>query len=244
VSDDRNDSDSLERGPRKPASRNFPEPGAEEPGADTYEEMAQAKRGSLFNRVNQRFHDVLQNSRGTSNVRDPVAETREDPQITADDLAIRRARTVKPQRMTVPEGVIIDGSMSSGSETEIAGRIDGDVSVDGRLVLEPSALVSGNVRATSCRVDGLVEGRMECSQDLELGPNGRLNADVLAGRQFNVGGEVHGNIASGGLVHVLATAKVNGDIRARSIIVDEGAQFNGSCSMRPQTQRPARQKSQ
>lgn len=231
MSDDRNDRDASERVDRRPASKNFPEPAGQE--GDTYEEMAQAKRGSLFDRMNQRFHDVLQNSRGSAGVRDAVSETRDDPQITADDLAIRRARTVKPQRMVVPEGVIIDGSMSSGSETEISGRIDGDVSVDGRLTLEASALISGNVRATSCRVDGLVEGRMECSQDLELGPNGRLNADVMAGRQFTVGGQVFGNVASGGVVHVLATAKVNGDIRARSVIIDEGAQFNGSCSMRP-----------
>lgn len=199
--------------------------------------MEKAKHGSLLGRMNQRFQDVLQSSRGSSRSRDAARESAGDPMVTADDLAIRRARSIKPQRMTVPEGVIIGGSLTSGSETEIAGRVEGDVVVDGHLILEASALISGNVRASSCRVDGLVEGKVECSNDLELGPTGRLNADVVAGKRMQVGGQVFGNITSGGLVRIGATARVNGDIRARAIIIDEGGVFNGRCTMRPPAQR-------
>lgn len=203
---------------------------------DTYEAMEKAKRESLFGRMNQAFHEVLQSSRGGGQ-RAPVQEVGNDPHVSADDLAIRRAKSVKPQRMTVPEGVIIDGSLTSGSETEIAGRVDGDVTVDGRLFLDSSALISGNVRAVACRIDGLVEGKVECSQELELGQAGRLNADVLAGKRMSVAGQVHGSISSGGTVRLTATAKVTGDIRARSVIVEEGAMFNGKCAMRPPSQR-------
>ena len=209
----------------------------EERVPDTYEEMAKAKRGSLFGRVNQAFQDVLQSSRGTTSMRAPAKEAGEDPRVSADDLAIRRARSVKLQRMTVPEGVIIDGSMASGSETEIAGRIEGDVTVDGRLTLDSSALISGNVRAVWCRTDGLVEGKLECSKDIELGPTGRLNGDVVVGKRMNVAGQVFGNIASAGLVRLTATARVTGDIRARGLVIEEGALFNGTCLMRPSSQR-------
>lgn len=208
-----------------------------EKAPDTFEALASAKRGSLLGRMNQAFQEALHSSRGTSQVRAPAQEAGDTPHITADDLAIRRAKTVKLQRMIVPEGVIIDGSMTSGSETEIAGRIDGDVTVDGHLVLEASALISGNVRATSCKVDGLIEGKMECSQDLELGQAGRINADVMAGKRFNVSGQVFGDISSGGLVRLGPSARVTGNIRARVLVIEEGALFNGTCTMRPPAQR-------
>ena len=211
---------------------------AGEPVPDTYEEMAKAsKSGSLLGRMNQAFQDALQSGRGTSQTRAPANEGMGDANITADDLAIRRARNVKPKRMIIPEGVIIDGSMTSGSETEIGGRIEGNVNVDGRLYLGPTALVTGNVRAASCRVEGLVEGKMECSQELELGQTGRLNADAMAGKRLVLAGQVFGNIATGGHARLVTTAKVTGDIRARRLVIEEGAVFNGRCTMRPPAQR-------
>lgn len=222
---------------RKPSGDKRPENNVSSQGGDDYEELQKAKRSSLFGRMNQAFQDALQSSRGTSRTRVPAQETVDSPNVQADDVAIRRARSAKPQRLIVPEGVIIDGSLTSSAETEIAGRIDGDVTVNGHLVLEPSALVSGNVRAAACRVDGLVEGRVECTQEVDLGETGRLNADVVAGKRISVGGQVVGNISSGGLVRLTATSKVTGDIRARAIVIDEGALFNGACVMRPPSQR-------
>lgn len=206
------------------------------PAGDTYEDLAEAQKQSqsgIFGRMNQRFQDVLQSSRGSNRARSPVEEAGDDPNITADDLAIRRAKNVKPQRMIVPEGVIIEGNMTSGSETEISGRIEGDVTVDGRLYLGASALVTGNVRAAFCRVEGLVEGKMECSQELELGQTGRLNADALAGKKMTLAGQVFGNVSAAGGVRLVTTAKVSGNIRTRRLIIEEGAMFNGHCTMRP-----------
>jgi len=207
---------------------------------DTYEDLAAASKTheGIFGRMGQAFQDVLQSSRGDRR-RAPADEAGDDPSVTADDLAIRRAKSVKMQRMIVPEGVIIDGSMSSGSETEISGRIEGNVTVDGRLYLSASALVTGNVRATSCKVEGLVEGKMECSQELELGQTGRLNADALGGKGMVVCGQIFGNVSSGGVVRLAPTAKVTGDIRTRRLIVEEGAVFNGACRMRPPAQKGA-----
>ncbi|HPO84267.1 MAG TPA: polymer-forming cytoskeletal protein [Candidatus Hydrogenedentes bacterium] len=203
------------------------------PDSDPYGELQRARRGSFLERMNQAFQDALQTSRGPSKMRSPVREMEESPApTTIDDLAMRRARSVKLQKMTVPESVIIDGSLTSGAETEIAGRIDGNVTVEGRLTLEASALVSGNVKAAACKVDGLVEGKVECTQEVELGETGRLNADVVAGKRVSISGQVCGNVLCGGLVRLASTSKVTGDVRAQSLIIEEGAIFNGNCFMR------------
>ncbi|HEO70530.1 MAG TPA: polymer-forming cytoskeletal protein [Candidatus Hydrogenedentes bacterium] len=204
---------------------------------ESLEDLENARKKGLFSKVNDRFQDALQSGRGGDRVRNAAVEAGPDPGVTADDLAIRRAKNVTAQRMIVPEGVIIEGSMTSGSETEISGKIDGDVSVEGRLLLGASALVTGNVRATFCKIEGLVDGKVECSQELELGKTGRLNGDVLSGKSFYMAGQVFGNVTTGGMLHIAESAKLQGDVRVRRLTIEEGGVFNGSCVMRMPSQR-------
>ena len=171
-------------------------------------------------------------------------ETREDANVTADDLALRRAKTVDAKRMIVPEGVIIEGSMTSGSETEISGRVEGDVTVDGKLYLGASALITGNVRANYCRVEGLIEGKVECSQEIDVGKTGRLNGDLLSGKAVRLAGQVFGNVSTPGMLHLSPTAKLVGDIRIRRLVIEEGGSFDGNCAMRTPTQRAEAEKKQ
>ena len=186
------------------------------------------KKGTILGKFNAKFQDALQTSRGDDA---PGSGARGLHVPGSDDLAMRRAKSVRSQKMVVPEGVVIEGSFSSASETEISGRVDGDVTVDGKLTLGPSALVVGSVRVAVCKVEGQVDGKIECGQELELGPTGRLNHDAMAGKRMTVAGNVKGNITCGGQLLLVASAKVTGNIRARSIVIEEGAIFNGTCSM-------------
>lgn len=215
----------------KPEAMQAPNP------AQEMQALSVKPRG-LFRRLSAGFDEAIESSRAPQKPRDPVVEAASDPKVTADDLALRRAKSVTPVRMIIPEGVIIEGSMTSGSETEINGRIEGNVTVEGRLFLGPSALITGNVRAVICRVDGLVDGKVEVSQELDLGKSGRINGDVVSGKSVTLSGQVFGNIATGGLLSLVSTAQLTGDIRVRSLVIEEGATFNGRCSMRP----PAEQK--
>ena len=152
---------------------------------EEFKEMEDAGRKGLFGRLNKNLNEAIQQNRGGERVRDAVAESNSGG--SADDIAIRRARSVSTGRMVVPEGVIIDGNISGGSETEISGRVEGNVQIDGVLTLAKSALVTGNVRAGSCRVDGLVEGKVECSDEVDLGQGGRVNGDLNGGKRINLG---------------------------------------------------------
>ena len=202
-------------------------------GDDSFTEMEGAdKKGSLFGKLNARLQDAIQDGRGEEGVRDARAESGNEQGVTADDLAIRRSKSVSNlQRMTVPEGVIIEGALTSSSETDVAGKIDGNVTVDGRLHLTPSALITGTVRATNCLIQGLAEGAVECDDNLELGKSGKITSDVMAGSQIVISGVVKGNIQCGGHLQLTESADVTGNIRARSILIAPGAVFNGECSM-------------
>jgi cytoskeletal protein CcmA (bactofilin family) len=222
------------RKPPPPSKRN---PNIQLDDAQDFEDLGKAQKKGFLGRFTTRLDDALETSRGSEQQRNVVEETVDAPHATADDLAMRRAKTVSPKKMIIPEGVIIEGSLVGGSETEIGGRVDGNITVDGRLYLGKSALVSGNVSAGSCRVEGLVEGKVDCTDELELTKTGRLNADVMAGKKATVAGQVYGNVTTPGVVRLLSGCRVEGNVRARSLVLDEGAMLYGECSMRPPTQR-------
>jgi cytoskeletal protein CcmA (bactofilin family) len=201
----------------------------------------------LFQRFGARFQEAVETSRGAGedDLDEPVAQpvaARPAPAAPArpvEEPVSPRSVRPEPARMTmaaktvIPEGVVISGSLTSSSDTEVSGKIEGDVVVEGRLHLGTSALISGNVKATLCRVDGMVDGKVECTQDLEIGETGRLTADAIASRNIVLAGQVTGHVSTGGQLRLLPTARIAGDIRAKSIVIEEGAFFNGKCIMRP-----------
>ena len=191
-------------------------------------DQQKTKKG-LFGRLGASFQEAVQNSRGTDQPRPDLAL---DDGRTLDDLTLRRAKDASPKRMVIPEGVVITGSVSSSTETEICGRVNGDVTVEGRLYLGPSGVVTGNVRAGSCKLEGLVEGKMECSQELELTRTGRLNSDTAAGRKVTVAGQIYGAVTTAGAVRIVNSGKIEGNVQAKQIFIEEGAKFNGRCTMR------------
>lgn len=202
-------------------------------GADTFEELEGAdKKDSLFGKLNARFQDAMQEGRSDDALRDVRSEMANDQTTSADDLAIRRSKSVSnPQHMTVPEGVIIEGALTSSSQTDVAGKIDGNVTVEGNLTLTKSALITGKIRATTCAIQGLAEGAVECDNDLLLGKGGKITSDIMAGNRIAIAGIVTGNIQCGGKLELADSAEVNGNVRARSIVIAPGAVFNGKCTM-------------
>lgn len=209
-----------------------------------YDAMDQNRKG-FFGRFNARLNDALQQGRATERGADgmptplPPAPTGSHPEPGGDQLALRTAKSVAANRMVVPEGVVIEGSLMGSADTEIHGRITGDISIEGRLYLGAKANVSGNVRAISCQIEGNVEGKVECSDEVQIGPSGRLHADLLAGKRIFLAGQVYGNVATPGALKLAATCRVDGDVRARNLSMEEGASLNGKCIMRAPTQQQA-----
>lgn len=190
-----------------------------------------AKKGGLFGRFSAKLQDAVQQGRAEDAVRRPADNLAKEAALPADDVAIRQGQSIILQRMIVPEGVVIEGSMSSNSDTQIAGHIDGDVRVEARLALEPTAVVKGKIQAAACSVRGKVHGDIESMQDLTIGETGLVQADAIAGKDMVISGEVNGNVKCGGRLRLTATARLTGNIRARTLVVDDGAVFNGSCNM-------------
>ena len=79
------------------------------------------------------------------------------------------------------------------------------------------------------RVDGTLTGQLESSGMLVIGPSGRVEADPIRVRDAVIAGKLVGKLEAAGQVKLEASAVLVGDIRARVLVIEEGAVLRGLC---------------
>ncbi len=162
----------------------------------------------------------------------------EEPKQVVKEKEVEVINIPKPQKtglkvMVIPENVYIEGSIRGECDSEIYGKINGNIIVKGNLILGKSAEVKGSIKAMSASIDGIVEGKIETTNDVEIGPNSKIQVELISGQRVVISGQVNGNIHAEVGVKLLQTAKLNGDVVAlKWFSVQEGAIFNGNCSMK------------
>jgi len=112
--------------------------------------------------------------------------------------------------------------------SKVAGR-GGDAAVIGR-----SIQINGDLRGgEDLRIEGDVSGTVELKNSaLTIGKEGRVKADVYA-RSIAVDGETKGDLYAAERVNVHVNARVQGNIIAPKVSIEEGAHFKGSIEMDP-----------
>ena len=81
------------------------------------------------------------------------------------------------------------------------------------------------------RIDGQLSGRITSSSGtLVIGTNGKVDANIEVA-VATIHGTVNGDIIATQRLELGRSAKVNGNIQAPSLIIEQGALFEGSCKM-------------
>ncbi|TPV92660.1 MAG: polymer-forming cytoskeletal protein [Myxococcales bacterium FL481] len=98
-------------------------------------------------------------------------------------------------------------------------------------VIGAGVRVRGNITgAEDLVVDGRVEGRIDLRGSLTVEREGVVEADIDA-ETVTVRGEVAGDVVASGAVHVLAGARVRGQVRAPRVSLADGARVDGGVDM-------------
>lgn len=94
--------------------------------------------------------------------------------------------------------------------------------------------ISGDVTADSnLRIEGVIEGRsIQSKHDVEIGESGRVSASISA-KVVRVSGEVNGDINGSEKVMIAKTGRVQGNVVAPRVQLEDGALFRGSIDMNP-----------
>jgi cytoskeletal protein CcmA (bactofilin family) len=80
------------------------------------------------------------------------------------------------------------------------------------------------------RVEGVVRGKVRSEALLEIGPAGKMDAEIDV-RKIIIRGEFRGAIHASDRVEILKDGKVFGDIFSPCLIIEAGAFFEGRCNM-------------
>jgi cytoskeletal protein CcmA (bactofilin family) len=90
-----------------------------------------------------------------------------------------------------------------------------------------------DVQDGTLRIDGDFEGNVNCpGGTLVIGKGGKVQADIKV-QSAVVGGTVNGNIDAKEKIELQAGSRLEGDIKTRRLVIDEGVFFEGSCKMSP-----------
>ena len=109
-----------------------------------------------------------------------------------------------------------------------------DPSLSARSVsyIGPGLTLTGEINADEGLViEGEVEGKItSADKNLTVGKKGRVTGDIV-GSVIELRGTVEGEIFSDVLVRLYSSAVVEGKIYCKRLVLDEGAEFNGSVDM-------------
>jgi cytoskeletal protein CcmA (bactofilin family) len=100
-------------------------------------------------------------------------------------------------------------------------------------VFGPTLRFKGELKAQEdLKVEGRIEGTIQHQQRVVVGTKGEVVATVTAAA-IDVDGKVQGDMHARKSIKVSQSAVVRGNIRAPSVSITEGANFNGSVTMEP-----------
>ena len=168
----------------------------------------------------------------------PVAE--EIPQeVPVQEEVVAPAVQEEPKRelseeeknavTVITKGTTINGSIISDCSLEVMGTINGDIECLGRLTI--SGKVTGNSLASEVVVNTeRLEGSIVSEGNVKVGLGTVIIGDVTAA-SANFAGAVKGEIDVKGPVVLDSTAIIKGNIKAKSIQMNNGAVMDGFCSL-------------
>ena len=83
--------------------------------------------------------------------------------------------------------------------------------------------------AQSLRIDGYFKGSIKASDTLIVGATGELSDVSITVKNAVIGGQVKGNITASSKITLESSSRLEGDLTAKLLIIEEGALFTGNC---------------
>jgi cytoskeletal protein CcmA (bactofilin family) len=97
--------------------------------------------------------------------------------------------------------------------------------------LDSGSHLEGELRFdTSFRIDGKFNGSIVSDGDLMVGEGGEIEGELAIGRIF-ISGTIRGTVRASRRVQIAPSGKVFADLETPSLEIEDGALFEGRCSM-------------
>ena len=80
----------------------------------------------------------------------------------------------------IGRSVLVNGDITGKTDLRIAGKVYGNISIDGELILEKYAIVEGDVKCGAAILAGVIKGNVDCKKKLVLQDNAKILGNVKA----------------------------------------------------------------
>jgi len=108
-----------------------------------------------------------------------------------------------------------------------------DSRIDSKLdtLVGQGATFEGNIVIEGgARIDGKLKGKVNAKGTVVVGKTGKVDGEITA-KSAVIGGEVKGIIKVQDRVEFESGAKFDGEVYCKTLVVQEGVIFDGSCTM-------------
>ncbi|MCC6790443.1 MAG: polymer-forming cytoskeletal protein [Thermomicrobiales bacterium] len=132
--------------------------------------------------------------------------------------------------------------MRSADATEFAQDYSGenpDQSESSYSVIDRHSIFDGTFQANrNLRIEGEVKGTIECRGTLFVAQGANVSAKVEA-ESITVAGDLNGDIRCQGRLQIMPSGRVRGKVTTVTLVINEGAYYEGQLEMTPPDERPA-----
>lgn len=138
------------------------------------------------------------------------------------------SRRVSDEVSVFTESMIINGNIATEGALDIRGSIVGNVEALGKLNI--TGAIQGNSQAAEIYADGAkITGELRSQGSIKVGQSTVIIGNIYANSAV-IAGAVKGDIDVKGPVILDASAIVMGDIKSKSVQINNGAVIEGMCS--------------
>lgn len=96
---------------------------------------------------------------------------------------LKKKNNVSPQGFDtlIGSNASFDGSLKTSGLLRIDGLFNGDIEVNGNIIIGKEGKIVGNVKTDSIEISGIVEGNIIASGQLKISSTGKLFGDIEVG---------------------------------------------------------------
>ena len=129
---------------------------------------------------------------------------------------------------SITAGMTINGDVTSEGSLDVIGSVVGNINIRGKLNI--SGTINGNSKASEIFADSArITGEVVSSGAVKVGQESVILGNISATSAV-IAGAVKGNIDVHGPVILDTSAIVMGDIKSKSVQINNGAVIEGHCS--------------
>ena len=102
-----------------------------------------------------------------------------------------------------------------------------------QTVITEDVEITGTLKgANALRMDGRLNGDLICSSDVDVGKSANIKGNVSVNCAV-IQGQISGNIVAKDRIELKAAARINGDLKAKRLTMEDGVSFVGKVEVSP-----------